>query len=734
MKLIRWFNLVMVLTLLFACSRPGIGETPGLSTPQTGITHTPSAETAMRTFLEAQTVEDYPTMYGMLSQTSQAAITLEDFTKRYLDSLNYMAVQKMEYNLLSMLTTPGTAQVAYHIIYHTAPFGDIQSDMVANLNLEKGEWRLKWDANLILSQLQNGNKLYTDYQIPSRGDIFDRKGTAIVTHSDAYALGVVPGEITAGGSVLEILSQLTGMTQDTIYAMYSDYPSSLYYFPIGEAPAKVVDPLLSSLSNYSGLYVTAYSARYYFDGGIAPHAVGFMQYLSKANQQAYQRKGYSGSELIGTAGIEKWGEPYLAGKHGATLYLAGPDGKIVNTLAETASKPASSITLTIDKDFQEQAQNAMDGMPGAIVVLERDTGRVLAMVSSPAFDPNLFMPGNKNNSELANVLQDQTQPLFNRAAQGKYPLGSVFKLVTMAAALESGIFTKDSTYECGYHFTDIPGFTLNDWTWDHCKREEATPDGCTTQPSGLLTLPQALMRSCNPWFAHIGTILYDSNRGNAISDMARQYGLGRTTGIEIEEEAGNIPNPGDGIAAVNISIGQGDVQVTPLQVASFTAALGNGGTLYRPQIVEKIQSADGNPLLTFKPDGRSLGIKAETLNIIQAAMHEVVKNPRGTAYSRLSSLKFAVSGKTGTAESGVPGFPHAWFAGYTMENNPDRPDIAVAVIVENKGEGSDYAAPIFRRIVELYFTGQPQSVYPFESAIGATAIPTPGPGTPEPTP
>jgi penicillin-binding protein 2 len=373
-------------------------------------------------------------------------------------------------------------------------------------------------------------------------------------------------------------------------------------------------------------------------------------------------------------------------------------------------------------------------MLGAIVVLERDTGRVLAMVSSPGFDPNLFMPENINNPELANVLQDQTQPLYNRATQGKYPLGSVFKLVTIAAALESGVFTKDSTYDCQYHFTDIPGFVLSDWTWDHCQSELATTGECKTQPSGMLTLPQALMRSCNPWFAHIGTVLYNSNRGNDISDMAGKFGLGKPTGIEIEEAAGNIPKPGDGIAAVNISIGQGDVQVTPLQVATFVAAIGNGGTLYRPQIVEKVQPADGAPTLTFKPDGRPLGIKPETLQIIQAAMHEVVKNPRGTAYHRLFSLPIAVSGKTGTAESGLPGYPHAWFVGYTMQNNPDKPDIAVAVIVENKGEGSDYAAPIFRRIVEIYFYGKPQTVYWFESTFGVTETPTPGPGTPEATP
>ena len=183
----------------------------------------------------------------------------------------------------------------------------------------------------------------------------------------------------------------------------------------------------------------------------------------RTNYNTYRRLGYSGAERIGWEGIEKWGESYLHGRNAATLYVASADGTIETVLAQVNSEPASSITLTIDSDLQEQAQAAMDGLPGAIVVMEVNTGRVLAMVSSPGFDPNWY--------DLDNVNRQFTdeQPTFNRAAQGTYPLGSVFKIITMAAALESGVFTPDTTYECGYAFTDIPGHTLYDWTWDRCQ-------------------------------------------------------------------------------------------------------------------------------------------------------------------------------------------------------------------------------------------------------------------------
>ncbi len=219
--------------------------------------------------------------------------------------------------------------------------------------------------------------------------------------------------------------------------------------------------------------------------------------------------------------------------------------------------------------------------------------------------------------------------------------------------------------------------------------------------------------------------------------MARAFGLGQATGIEqIPEEAGQIQDPTDAVEVVNQAIGQGTVQVTPLQVARFIAALGNGGTLYRPQLVEKIEPVDGGaPQVVFKPDAQgTLPIQPFRLDAIKEAMISVVKNPRGTANFRLRGLQIPVAGKTGTAESGS-GKPHAWFAGYTMAGeSTGLPDIAIAVILENQGEGSDWAAPIFQRMVESYYYGSPRSILWFESNFGVTETPTPLGGIPTKTP
>ena len=244
------------------------------------------------------------------------------------------------------------------------------------------------------------------------------------------------------------------------------------------------------------------------------------------------------------------------------------------------------------------------------------------------------------------------------------------------------------------------------------------------------------MRSCNPYFWHIGLDLYRNDRGSDIANMARAFGLGSLTGIVgVEEEPGQILDAAGEIEATNQAIGQGDVLVTPLQVARFMAAIGNGGTLYRPQLIEKIVGPDGTVIESFSPEVvGALPLQPERLKALQEAMVSVINDRRGTAYFRIGEMPIHAAGKTGTAESNIPGSPHAWFAGYTFGNFGGLPDIAVAVIVENIGEGSDYAAPIFRRVLESYYFGSPQVLYWFESGFGVTRTPTPLGGIPTKTP
>ena len=752
MKLFRLINIILIPAFILAACGTNNGSSlfpteTALPPPIVNVTSAPDAGIALSAYLDAYKADDYNAMYAMLSKVTTDTLPLDQFAKRNRDALNEMSAGSFDYVINSALVNPLSAEVAYHVTYHTVLAGDIQRDMIARFTSEGGQWKLQWDDANILPELAGGNALKMDYNIPTRGEIYDRTGEPFAAQSDVYAFYVIPGSVTdeSIGTLAARVWALCGISPEVLTQDILNTPDQ-FAIPLCEASAD--ESVIIRGSSPSGLQWEQYTSRYYFEQGTGSNVVGYTTFISAEDLETYKRLGYQGSERVGNAGIERSMEDSLAGKHGGTLYVVNPStGQIVTKVGESEAQPSESVNLTLDRNLQYYAEKSIEGFRGAVVVMEVDTGRVLAMASSPDYDSNIFETNNPNSSErIAELFQRVDDPLLNRAAQGQYPLGSVFKIITMAAGMESGLYIPDSTYDCQYDWTKLPDTIRHDWTWQHCQDRVASGRECNTPdslPSGLLTLSQGLMRSCNPFFYDIGYTLYQNNRQTDIANMARAFGLGSPTGIgQITEAAGNISDPQTAIDVVNQAIGQGDMQVTPLQVARFVAALGNGGTLYRPQVVESIQPIEGPPTLIFKPEATGvLPVTPERLQLIREAMIEVVKNPLGTASFRLRGIQVPVAGKTGTAESGS-GRPHAWFAGYTLceeavDQFPickDKPDIAIVVVLENQGEGSDWAAPVFKRIIETYYYGSPRTIYWFESNFGVTETPTPFGGIPTETP
>jgi penicillin-binding protein 2 len=541
----------------------------------------------------------------------------------------------------------------------------------------------------------------------------------LAANTTAVAVGVYPWAIEGddGPQVITELARVSGRPAAELNELiFPEEGEADYYVPVAEVSQEEFDARAGNWSNLTGIYYRAYDTRLYFGGSAGPQAIGYYGPIPAEQVPELIPLGYQSDDGIGRMGIEAWAEEYLAGTRGGILRVLNPAGEVVTTLAQTDSQPAASVYTTLDIELQRRAQDAIKDFNGAIVVMERDTGRILAMVSSPGFNQNWADPNN-DNSLWNTYFPDDVGRFFNRTTQGQYPPGSIFKPITFSAALENDIYEPESTIDCANQWYGLANIVLDNWT----VVKELPPDG-------TLTLVQGIMRSCNPWFYQIGLDLYNAGLTSAVAEMARGFGLGSPTGIqELPEVAGNVVDPNVDNAevgrqeAVQQAFGQGTTTITPLQAVVYTAAIGNGGTLYRPQLVDRVVDANGTSLLQFEPQvNGTLPISETTLEALQSGMRLVVSDPRGTAYRRFTGFNVPVYAKTGTATAaeaeGVD--PHAWFIGYTDAGRQDLPDIAMVVMVENVGDGSEFAAPIFRRVASYYFSGSPGPLYPWELEFG----------------
>jgi len=732
----RFLALVVAAVSLTACGLFGGGarSTATLPTPAITTIAAPDPEITAGQFLTLWKAQDYEGMYALLSPLTQDGLPKDEFVQRYQDVWRAAAVSRLDADIVSSLINPQAAQVRYRVTLHSAVFGDIVRETYIDLTRTDAGWAVAWSDSAILPELAGGNLLAPDYVTPTRANIYDRNGLALATQADAVALGINTGLIgdeDAEAAMLRILGRLLDRRPETIKALYENYPEGSWYIPLGEVSLEDFQAVEANLMSVGGVVSAEYSTRFYVGGGLASQSVGYVSQIQTEESNDYQARGYRGDEMVGRTGLEAVFENQLRGTPGGTLLVTDPNGAPIGSLAQVDPVLPQAVYTTLDRDLQRQAQNAMVGFNGAAVVLERDTGRVLALVSSPGFDPNAYDTRNSNWSyEIDQIVNDPYSPQLNRATSSGYPLGSIFKLITMSAALETGVYTPDTEYNCTAEFTELPGQVFYDWTVE-----------AELPPTGPVTLTEGLARSCNPYFWHIGVDLFNIGLTTALPDMAKAFGLGQNTGIEIDEIPGLVPDPewkkqnvgvdwavGD---SQQLAIGQASLNVTPLQVARLVAAIGNGGTLYRPQLVESVQNAEGLVSQQFSPDpAATLPVKPETLEAVREGMRQVITWPRGTAYRRFLNFPIAVAGKTGTADSGGAE-PHAWFAGYTFEGREDKPDIAVVVLAEYQGQGSDWAAPIFRRVLEAYFFGQAFMPYPWESQIGVTREPTDTPGPEE---
>ena len=717
------------LLLVVACKGPE-AATPGTPTPTTPTvtptispTTTPAQampDAAAALFLDSWMKGDYGTMYDLLSPSSRAATDADGFAHTYRSTLIEASVLTVTTRLQSSLRDGDRAWASFHLTLDTALAGTMVTETVMSLSRHSGRWNVDWDRALIWPQLSGDRYFRMEYTIPLRANLYDRNGLGLAREGIIVTVGVIPGEVEDDEALIAALMQITDLTAEEIQGRYVTAPAT-WKIPIADIPAEVSIEHNQLLATTPGIYRDEKPGRIYPHGNAAPHVVGWVAPVPAEQLDVYRARGYRGDEMVGIYGLESWGEEILGGKHGGRLALVNGIGDVIEVLSETAPVPGRAIYSTIDRDFQEKVQQIVGKRRGAIVVLDVKTGAVLALASGPGFDSNVFT-GPAGEVGRSQILADPRHPLINRATHGTYPLGSVFKIVTIAAAMEEAHMDPEGTsFNCPGYWVGL-GAGARKGCWK--------ADG-----HGDITLKDALTASCDVTFYEVGLTL-DGVGEDILPRYARGFGFGVPTGLEeLLEDAGLVPdyewkvnNVGEAWwvgDSVNLAIGQGYLLVTPLQVARMMAAVANGGTLLRPYIVDRISSgADGEPVQVTEPQAvGTIPVSAGHLAAIQEALFGVTTMSIGTAPHRFAGLSVPVAGKTGTAESGGPEtLPHSWFGAYAPANDPE---IAIVVIIEKVGEGSTFAAPMTRQVVEAYY-GLAMTPLP-PQALEGYATPTPPP-------
>lgn len=538
-------------------------------------------------------------------------------------------------------------------------------------------------------ELAEGNRIRLLSITPPRGEIWDRKGKVIATNRPTFVISVIPFEGNKKESLM-LLSKITKIPYTEIKKKLDNASNSLQ--PVNillDADIEIVGKIKELEDKLPGVLVNTEVIRYYPYKDIASHILGYIGEVSKEELNTLGKEGVKMGDTIGKVGIEREYQKELAGIPGGQQVEVDAMGRPIKVLGMISPTPGSTVVTTIDLDLQQLAEKSLEkrGLPGAVVVMDPRNGDILAMASYPGYDPNKFAKG--ITSGEWNELLSPKRPLLNRAIGSAYPPGSTFKIVTALAALRSNVVDKNSTFYCpGYLM--IGNRRFKDWT-----------------AHGRINFLDAIAESCDVTFYTLGLKV----GAEALAKYARMLGLGKLTGVDLPGEiSGLIPEPswkrepwylGD---TANMAIGQGYVQVTPIQMAVMVMAIANDGKIYRPRIVSEIIHQDGSRVVQPVTLIRDISAFKKEIDIIKEGMERVVERGTGTP-ARLVGIK--VAGKTGTAENfpsreNPKGKAHAWFIAYAPAEDPK---IAVSVLVEQGEHGSSTSAPIAAELIDYYLTG-----------------------------
>ena len=545
--------------------------------------------------------------------------------------------------------------------------------------------------------------------LPFRGLIFDRNGQLLVDNRPSFMLGVIPEDVRNLDGLIDDLCRLAEIDGLSAKKKIKEALKHNPFNPVYIKKGLIRDELArieTNIFSLPGVIIEVKSKRHCIYGPLAAHLIGYLGEIDKEQLSREEYKENKLGDFVGRFGIEKKWHRHLSGIRGGEQVEIDAHGRRLSVLYQKAAEPGFNIYLTIDKDLQMLAERFLCNRVGAIVAMNPNSGEILAIASSPTFNPNDFAKG-MDKEGWKKIVSNLYFPLQNRVTTGQYPPGSLFKIVVALAGLEEGVIDPYEKIYCRGSY-DFKGREYRDW------KEEG---------HGYVDLHRALVESCDVYFYKMGQKIGI----DTIARYARRLGLGAKTGLQLgDEKEGLIPNrewklrrwhvPWQEGETLSVAVGQSFTLTTPLQMVRFISALFNGGILFRPQATKWMGRENNETIFALKSDavGR-WGLKKENMELVKKALLGVVNEPHGTG-RRAMLDQIRVAGKTGTAQ--VIALPekrelakardvpykfrdHAWFVAVAPAENPV---ISLAILIEHSGTGGSVAAPIAKNIFEGYFT------------------------------
>lgn len=569
-------------------------------------------------------------------------------------------------------------------------------------------WHLQIIKGHFFRDRSENNRLRMVYVPPPRGLILDRNGEVLVRNRPSFNIDFVSEDSPNPEETVRALAEITGQPAEDLLEKLTRQGKRRMYEPkllLRDVSRDLVAKITAQRYRLPGVLISVVPARDYIHNDLAAHAIGYIREISGEQLKNPLYAGYRMGDVVGQYGVEARYERYLQGERGSQAVIVNASGNKIGEAYSHLALPGSDVMLTIDRRLQEVADRALSGRKGAVVAMDPNTGDILAMAAAPRFAPSIFT-SEVSKETWADLIDEKGSKLTNRVTQGVYPPGSVFKIFVAAAALSEGVVSPQERFFC-------PGYTMFGSRKFRCHKHSG---------HGSVDLFEAIVQSCDVYFYTVGQRLGVDRIYQYAHDI---FGFGESTELGIgDESSGLIPStawkakyfrnpedkkwyPGE---TLPVSIGQGAITTTPLQIVRGLSAVVNDGRIVKPRLVRKVVASDGR-VLEETPSGpeivRTIDIDPAILDKLKRSMVGVVEDKRGTGHrAALPEIHgISVGGKTGTAqvaskESGIKDDDHAWFAGYAPAEHPQ---IVVAALVENGGHGGVAAAPIAQDVFAAYF-------------------------------